>query len=358
MRSWLAAIRDSVVKSGAIVRVVVVRADGSTPREAGAAMQVSADGLEGTIGGGTLELECIAAARVMLAKHSRDEPEAKPGWVREIRDYPLGPSLGQCCGGVAKVLFELFTRAELISLDESGLREKEARLVLRPVESGVPSRLLAHRKEGYADLPLSVLKVSRDMLSGARPASAAFIPGMKGAGAWFVEPISCELMPLYLYGAGHVGRALVRVLEGLPFAVTWIDTSEDRFPAEVEPCMTHVAARDPAGVAAQAPEGAFHLVMTYSHPLDLAICHAVLKRGHFGFLGLIGSETKRARFIKRLRELGHGQAAIDRLICPIGITGLPGKAPAIIAVSTAAQLLQVAASLRTARTFGASEASR
>jgi xanthine dehydrogenase accessory factor len=107
--------------------------------------------------------------------------------------------------------------------------------------------------------------------------------------------------------------------------------------------LTTVATADPGAVALSASDGALHLVMTYSHPLDLAICHAVLKRGNFRFLGLIGSQTKRARFIKRLRELGHGEEALSRLTCPIGIPTLPGKEPAIIAISVAAQLLQTTA---------------
>jgi xanthine dehydrogenase accessory factor len=124
-------------------------------------------------------------------------------------------------------------------------------------------------------------------------------------------------------------------------------------------CLTQIAASDPAAVASSAPAGALHLVMTYSHPLDLAICHAILKSGTSRFLGLIGSKTKRARFVKRLRELGHDEMAIGRLVCPVGIPGLPGKEPATIAVSVAAQLLQVAASAKGASgVSGASEAAQ
>ena len=394
MTSWLDTLAQRVALHGALVRLTVIRAEGSTPREAGAAMLVTAEGIEGTIGGGALELEAIAAARAMLKSRlvAGLEPAIKSPsiespalWMRETRDFPLGPSLGQCCGGYAKVLFEAFTRAEISLLHASLDRDSEAGLAVRPLENGPPLRLLIGRKEGYADLPLNVLCITRDMLSGARPSGVALVSATKGASAWFIEPVSREKTPLYLYGAGHVGRALVRVLDGLPFQVIWVDTSEERFPpggafvdsltfagSEASPphpallpegrrddrsepqemrgsSPTQIATQDPAAIALCAPEGAFHLVMTYSHPLDLAICHAILKSARSGFLGLIGSTTKRARFIKRLRELGHDKKAIAHLTCPIGITGLPGKEPATIAVSVAAQLLQMAAAAKSAR---------
>ncbi len=377
-------------------------------------MIVTADCIEGTIGGGALELDVIASARAMLrlagdmgvlaetaqrlsailtnaADNSGKTPDNACGvsgvtdavtlWRRKIRDYPLGPSLGQCCGGSVKMLFELFTPAEAAQLAQIAGQTEQEGLVARSVDSGRPIRVLVHRKDGYGDLPLRILRVTRDMLSGARARSACFIPGARGLPAWFIEPLSRARTPLYLYGAGHVGRALVRVLEGLPFEVTWVDTSEDRFPAATElgSAIPHpsplpggegtpsqwsrgnslslresarvrggdlkmIATPDPAAVAMGAPDSAVHLVMTYSHPLDLAICHAALKRGNYRFLGLIGSKTKRARFVKRLRELGHAQHALDSLSCPIGIQGLLGKEPAVIAVSVAARLLQVAVS--------------
>ena len=102
------------------------------------------------------------------------------------------------------------------------------------------------------------------------------------------------------------------------------------------------AAADLPTLASAAPAGAWHIVMTYSHALDLAICHAVLRRGDFGHLGLIGSATKRARFMKRLTELGIAPAALARLNCPIGLPGIDGKEPGMIAVAVAAQLVQLA----------------
>ncbi|MGA7329310.1 MAG: xanthine dehydrogenase accessory protein XdhC [Rhodomicrobium sp.] len=341
MTSWLHIIAERAVHSGAAVRIVMLRADGSVPREAGAAMIVTAECTEGTIGGGALELDAIATARSMLPAASGEAPAA---WLREVRDYPLGPSLGQCCGGYAKVLFELITTSEAAALLEDTETGCESGIVVRPIASGFPLRVLNHRKDGSPDLPLQAVRVIRDTLSGAQPAGPVYLPASKRGPAWFIEPIEREKTPLFLYGAGHVGRALIRVLSELPFAITWIDTAADRFPEDVEGSgLQRIMTADPPAIAKTAPDGAFHLVMTYSHPLDLAVCHEALKAGTFGYLGLIGSKTKRASFLKRLRELGHSSAALDRLTCPIGILGVTGKEPATIAVSTAAQLLQILA---------------
>lgn len=159
--------------------------------------------------------------------------------------------------------------------------------------------------------------------------------------AW---PDTPPLFRLQLYGAGHVGRAIARLLHDLPCTVQWIDARDAEFPAAADPphfgrwCVEPVEAE----VAGAAP-GSFFLVLTHSHDLDLAITQAVLRRGDFGFLGLIGSATKRARFAARLRQRGIGQAALDRLTCPIGVPGIPGKQPEQIAVAVVAQLLQAAA---------------
>jgi xanthine dehydrogenase accessory factor len=181
------------------------------------------------------------------------------------------------------------------------------------------------------------------MLSGARPRAPVLVRGVKGEQGWFVEPVSRPRHPLYIYGAGHVGSALVRVLEDLPFAVTWVDTSADRFPETIPPYAKPEISRDPVAFASATAGAAFHIVLTYSHALDLAICHSLLSRGDFRFLGLIGSQTKRARFIRRLSGLGIADGQLARLICPIGLPGIGGKEPASIALSVAAQLMQLAA---------------
>lgn len=230
------------------IRITITRTAGSVPREAGTQMRVWADRTEGTIGGGTLEWQAMATARQMLAE----------GRDRQTARIPLGPALGQCCGGSVTLEWE-----------------REAQITA--------------------------------------PAKRS----------------------LWIYGAGHVGRAIVQVMAPLPdFDITWVDTAADRFP---DTTTTVLVAADPAQVVKHAPADAAHLILTYSHEMDLALCHAIL--GHdFHSAGLIGSATKWARFKSRLAALGHSHAQIARIACPIGDPSL-GKHPAAIALGVATAMI-------------------
>ena len=162
--------------------------------------------------------------------------------------------------------------------------------------------------------------------------------------AW---PETLPRFTLQLYGAGHVGRAIVRLLEGIDCRVQWIDERESEFPPEpLPPHIDKVCVEPVEAEVGAAPPGAFYLVLTHSHDLDLRITEAVLRRGDFGFCGLIGSQTKRARFLHRFEQRGVPPESIARLTCPIGVPGITGKEPAVLAVAVVAQLLQVASPAR------------
>lgn len=269
----LAALAEKIDRHGAVVRVVIAEAYGSTPRDAGTAMLIWDNGATGTIGGGRLELDATAQARAMLTAGA---PR------RSVTKIPLGPALGQCCGGAVTLVSEVFDQASVNML--SGLDTAYT----RPIAPNIA----------------------------------------------LTEPFGVPDTPLWIYGAGHVGRAIVEVLQGLPFSITWVDTAPDRFPEAMPGNVTPLIAADPARVVAYAPANARHLVLTYSHAIDLAICHALLKH-NFAFAGLIGSATKRARFHKRLTALGQNPS---RITCPIGDKAL-GKHPRAIAIGVAAELL-------------------
>ncbi|WP_375689270.1 xanthine dehydrogenase accessory protein XdhC [Pseudooceanicola sp. LIPI14-2-Ac024] len=292
-------IRRRVAREGCVLRVAIAEVRGSAPREAGAAMVTGPAGLDGTIGGGALEFEALQVAAGL----------AGPKVLRRA----LGPELGQCCGGAVTLVFEVFDAALLAGIDGPGFA--------RPVVAGA------------GEMPLAI----RRALSEAR-AKGAEVPVLLVDG-WLLEPVAEARRPLWIWGAGHVGRALVAVMAPLPgFAITWVDTGAERFPDAVPEGVTTVPAADPAQLAAHAPADAAHLVLTYSHALDLALCDALLRRG-FGWAGLIGSETKWVRFRKRLSEAGHGDAQISRIRCPIGDKSF-GKHPQAIAVGVAAALLR------------------
>lgn len=302
----LGALRAAVTAHGQVARVVIAGAAGSVPRETGASMLVWAGGQSGTIGGGALEWEAAARARGMLAA----------GGVA-VERLPLGPALGQCCGGAVTLVTEVF--------DARSLPVPEAGVVARAVEG--------------RDMPLAVKRI----LDRAR--GQGVLPGTVLAQGWLVEPVAQPRRALWIWGAGHVGRALVSVMAPLPeVAITWADVAADRFPAKVPTGVNVLADADLPVRAAEAPVGAEHLILTYSHALDLELCHRLLQHG-FADAGLIGSATKWARFRSRLAALGHGPSQIARIRCPIGDPAL-GKHPQAIAVGVAAEFLRQAATVR------------
>jgi len=296
----LAALQSTIAARGPVARVVIAAHDGSSPREVGAAMLIWQGGQSGTIGGGALEWEATTRARAMLAE----------GGMRVDREA-LGPKLGQCCGGAVTVLTEVF--------DPTNLPQPEAGVIARSID-------------GRA-MPLSVKR----LLARARGEGVAPRPVL--VQGWMVEPLARAERDIWVWGAGHVGRALVDVLAPLPdVAITWLDIAADRFPETPPPNVTCRAAPDPATLVADAPMRSEHLILTFSHALDLELCHRLLTHG-FATCGLIGSATKWARFRSRLAALGHRPQSIARIDCPIGDPAL-GKHPQAIAIGVAAAFLR------------------
>ncbi|MGL5448579.1 MAG: xanthine dehydrogenase accessory protein XdhC [Rhabdaerophilum sp.] len=150
-------------------------------------------------------------------------------------------------------------------------------------------------------------------------------------------------LPILLFGAGHVGRALVLALAPLPFDVRWLDPRRSEFPEAFPDNVTPVALENPMAEIAQALPGSAVLILTHSHALDLAIADAALRRDDLAFVGVIGSQTKRARFVSQLKQAGLGKERIDRFTCPIGLPDLGSKAPGVIAAGVAVQMLHVKA---------------
>jgi xanthine dehydrogenase accessory factor len=306
----LRALSAALAAHGRVARVVIAGVEGSSPREVGASMLVWQDGQSGTIGGGALEFEAAAKARLMLA--SPPTPSLPHGGGRgpvapRVERISLGPSLGQCCGGAVVLWTEVFEAAP-------------------EVVAGVVAR-------GVGEMPLAVKRVLASARGqGARPSTGLVV-------GWLVEPVAEAERQVWVWGAGHVGRALVSVLAPLPgISVTWVDVSAERFPDEVPEGVTVVPANDPALVVDHTPVDAEHLVLTFSHALDLELCHRLLKR-EFRSLGLIGSATKWGRFRSRLKALGHEAADIGRIRCPIGDPSL-GKHPQAIAIGVVAEMLR------------------
>lgn len=221
-----------------------------------------------------------------------------------------------------------------------------------PREAGTQMLVYADRIEGTIGggaLEWEAMRMARAMLLDGRESAEETVPlgpsrGQCCGGSVTLGYALAEDMvvpdgrPLWIYGAGHVGRALVSVMAPLPdYRITWVDTGADRFPGDVPVGVTPLVAADPARVVAHAPNAAEHLVLTYSHEIDLAVCHAILSQPFAG-AGLIGSATKWARFRRRLHALGHDDAQISRIGCPIGDPSL-GKHPQAIALGVATAMI-------------------
>lgn len=257
---------DQLRVDDCVALITIKAARGSTPQKAGAAMMVTKAGaISGTIGGGALEYSAIQDAVQFMSS-------GQTGDFQKL--YPLGPDLGQCCGGFVEIETSIFSR------------ETSGEIAIR-----------------------------RAALEAEK------------------------LTPLALFGAGHVGRAVVIALASLPFQVTWIDEREGIFPDAVPRNVTASQIEDPVKMIAALPQRSYCLIMTHSHALDLALVDAALRRDDLEYIGLIGSSTKRARFHSRLRQSGVSLSALSRMVCPIGLPSLYGKDPAVIAASVAADLL-------------------
>ncbi|MFC3655346.1 xanthine dehydrogenase accessory protein XdhC [Xanthomonas hyacinthi] len=340
MRADWSLHAEAALARGAAALITVLATAGSTPREAGTRMLVSADGSIGSIGGGVLEWRACALARALLAQ--------PPGsW--QVQDYTLGAAaaarcngscgqcaahaqaddlLGQCCGGRVRLLLERLDPAHSDWLRQATL----GRTLLTRLLPGT----LEHR---IGDAPAQALSLRA-------PAPLA--------GASLAMPIGPRRTPLYLFGAGHVGIAIARALHGLPFELWWSDPRADLAATAGAEHLHDPALLARAGAA---PAEAMLLILTHDHALDYRLTAAALT-GRAGFVGLIGSASKRARFLSRLRHDGLHDAAQARLTCPIGLPGIDGKAPAVIAVAVVAQLLLHASVLPAQRAGGAQQAGR
>lgn len=332
---WTDALRDAVLRDERAVLVVVAAASGSTPRDAGTAMLVTRDELAGTIGGGHLEFEATRIAREALSG------DASGVWA--VR-FPLAARLGQCCGGVATVVFA--------AVDASA--QAWLGVVASCQRAAVPCVIIARLGAEAAGRLVVTLDDARGSLGDAALDSAAVVEARSrlandAAGTALVDATGTSLFlhvvrpaafHVHVFGNGHVGRALVQVLGALPAEVAWIDTREHDFPAAVPANVEVVVTDDPAAEVAAAPRGAYLVVLTHSHALDFDVVEAALARDDLAYIGLIGSKAKRAQFERRMVQRGLPAESLGRVTCPIGVA-LASKEPGVIAVGIAAELLKL-----------------
>jgi xanthine dehydrogenase accessory factor len=364
MHDWLRTMRTLRRAGTPAVLVTVASVKGSVPRGPGTKMLVTADALHGTIGGGHLEFVAIDAARRMLA-------DGATGTA--LHRFPLGASLGQCCGGLVNLLLERIDAAaswvddvhdfaaahdELVivtPLDERGRADGHGtsaavaeRHKLLVAAAPVARTATAHDVRGTlgdSALDAAASASARELLAGTRVARIAELDVGGMSRRFLFDPLLRPTFDIVLFGAGHVARALVNVLAGIPCAVTWIDSRDDALPATLPANVRGIVTDAPEAEVDTARPGAYFLVMTHSHAVDETLTERILLRTDFAYFGLIGSHSKRRQFERRLAARGMPAERFAAMTCPIGLPGVAGKEPGIIAVAVAAELLQRRAAL-------------
>ncbi len=329
--SWRKDLFDKVDGLNRFVLITVIEVSGSAPREVGARMVVSEKSISGSIGGGNLEYKAIQSAKELLS-HSGE-------FTRRTEFTGLGVTLKQCCGGAVQLMFELFSKKSAKRLiDALALEHSDRpRFLVSCVFGDHPARVVS-RRDDLSQMPDAIWDSARSLITANSKTSQLVTDGKA---QWFITYLDEQPTKIVLFGAGHVGKSLVKLLQDLPFQIDWVDSRVDIFPTTVPDNTRVVNSKDPMKLIDNQPEDVFFVVMTHDHGLDYELCLHILRRRKFAWLGLIGSKTKRMRFEQRLEKDSIDSFTLQRLVCPIGIPGIRGKFPAVIALSTAAQLLEV-----------------
>lgn len=297
----LEEIEQLVAEHEEIIRVLIVATQGSTPRDTGTRMLVWTKGQKGTIGGGALEYKILDICHQRLAGGKQNPL---------VISQPLGPGLGQCCGGHVKFVLEYFNIDEVNSIKA---KTTDQTIYGRPIERDIDGEVVQNFPS------VENLPVFKD--------------------GWLLEQLVASKEQLWVFGSGHVGTAIVNLVSKLPsIEITWIDFQEDRFPTDIPAGVNKVVATDPEQLTKYAPTGGLFLVLTHSHDLDLKIMEGFLRKD-FSYLGLIGSRTKWSRFKQRLLGMGLAEEVLNQVKCPIGKRDL-GKHPWQIAVGFSTELLE------------------
>ena len=327
--NWIVTLGRLQQEEMPAVMVTVVSITGSTPREVGAKMIVTKQQLFGTIGGGNLEHQAMAIARKQLQANQ----------IQKMQRFPLGAGLGQCCGGLVNLLFEpVVESTSWVSEAEALQLENKNWIRAVSIDDDQCCFLLTEGK--LKKLP-SEQKLSPDLIRIAGNMLIDQTDSSQIQSGYYLETVKQTDFELLLFGAGHVGKAIVKIMSELPVHIRWIDTRDDQFPIEIPNNVETICTDTPEAEIDNAASGSFFLVMTHDHGLDQCLAEQILKRDDFAYFGLIGSKTKRRMFEKRMTQRNISPDRFESMTCPIGIVGIRSKQPAAIAISVSAQLMQL-----------------
>jgi len=351
MNNWLQVLKKTLKLKTNFVMLTVVETKGSTPCSNGdKIIYVGKKSIYGSIGGGNLEYQALQRAQDLLSQS---------GINTCLQKYPLGATLGQCCGGYVKVMFESFTNqnANLKNANSwvnrmSDLIEKQKDFVVATIINPETEKQPKEKKIIYVgndsetskakDLNRKILDGAEKLLGSNETTSIVEISRNKGemVGVCYEKLAFSEIQTVAVFGAGHIAQALMPILINLPITIYWIDDRPLQFEEySGDVSQINIICDNFSDVVDELPKDSYCLVITYSHQSDFEICEQVISRDSFSYLGMIGSKTKGNRFRKRLIQKGWSNEEVDKLICPIGAKQKFFKSPSAIAVSIAMDLL-------------------
>ncbi|MDB9937571.1 XdhC family protein [Candidatus Thioglobus sp.] len=348
MNSWLKPVKTASALNNGFVLLTIISTKGSTPCSKGDKIVFSgAESVFGSIGGGNLEFKALSFAEELLSLNSNGT---------YLKKYPLGASLGQCCGGYVNVMFESFIQSDetnsWIETVSNLLQDNEDFIVATIVDSNSEIEF-SSKKFVYLDGNLSpniddkkissfITKSAKDLLLLTDSPTIVQFENQSGAltEVCFEKVLTSEVQPVVIFGAGHISRALMPILINLPIKIYWVDDRAEQFDKyQGDTSQIDIICDDFVQSIPDLPDSSYCLVITYSHQIDFEICEKMITQNNFSYLGMIGSEIKGKKFRDRFHQKNFSEEVINKFICPIGDKQKFLKSPAAIAVTIAMDLI-------------------
>lgn len=345
MFNWPQQLIKLINNDQKVVMVTVIQVKGSTPREVGAKVLITSNQLFGTIGGGNLEYQAEKIAHEILSNVSE----------RSITQrFSLAAGLGMCCGGTIELLFEPITTTDIqwLELWSQNSTENKSTILVTDIKSSEKQKaiILIAESENQESNDVSINEIQSviNSIDKNKLNNNSILIKTNSGRVLFLEYQNQTNNNLILFGAGHVGQAIVKLMQDFDWKITWVDSRDNCLDSKIMAQLPHQVSLKitefPVEEVIKAPPNSFYLVMTHDHSLDLKLSEQILAREDARYFGLIGSKTKRKRFEHRLKAKGLSVNTLNKMICPIGINGINSKHAAAIALSSAAQLIQLSES--------------
>ena len=348
MNSWLKPVKTAIALNNSFVLLTIISTKGSTPCSKGDKIVFSgAESVFGSIGGGNLEFKALSFAEELLSLNSNGT---------YLKKYPLGATLGQCCGGYVNVMFESFIQSDATNLwieTVSNLLQDNADFIVATIVDSNSEIEFSSKKFVYLDGNLSpniddkkisslIIKSAKDLLLLSDSPTIVQFENQSGAltEVCFEKVLTSEVQPVVVFGAGHISRALMPILINLPIKIYWVDDRAEQFDKyQGDTSQIDIICDDFVQIIPDLPDSSYCLVITYSHQIDFEICEKMITQNNFSYLGMIGSEIKGKKFRDRFHQKNFSEEVINKFICPIGDKQKFLKSPAAIAVTIAMDLI-------------------